>query len=275
MVIAGAVFADHFLSERLTNTVFMGPTRCCSGEPSVLSAAVYNVAKTFKILKSCFDNLEHYYETLELPTVANDSLDFRTFPFWNEFVVEGITYTLTYEGRLARDYPEKAVFKAQMSWTDGEGAHNQCVVVKFTGAYGTDAHRLLAQHDPPFAPKLYFCERVEQVGNLFVVVMDYIEWRIKGALEPDAWRSVQDAVNVLHENDFVFGDLRGPNVVQGTQGVMLVDFDWCQKVGVARYPSDINLDLGSPFIKWHAGVRRGGLIEKVHDRYMLLRLGTW
>lgn len=50
---------------------------------------------------------------------------------------------------------------------------------------------------------------------------------------------------------------------------MLVDFDWCGKVGEARYPVDINLD-GE--IDWHKGVVRGGKLEIEHDLYLLKAL---
>ncbi|RPD53570.1 hypothetical protein L226DRAFT_464985, partial [Lentinus tigrinus ALCF2SS1-7] len=45
---------------------------------------------------------------------------------------------------------------------------------------------------------------------------------------------------------------------------VLIDFDWCGEEGTTRYPSDILLEAEG---LWHVGVQRGGLIEKVHDRY--------
>lgn len=49
---------------------------------------------------------------------------------------------------------------------------------------------------------------------------------------------------------------------------VLIDFDWCGKVGEVRYPNDITL---GPLMDWHDGVQRGGLI---HDDAHLLRVLT-
>lgn len=53
--------------------------------------------------------------------------------------------------------------------------------------------------------------------------------------------ALRRAIQKLHADDLVFGDLREPNVLVSGQSVMLVDFDWCGKAGEARHPSDVNL----------------------------------
>lgn len=137
------------------------------------------------------------------------------------------------------------------------------VVVKFTYSYSKDGHELLASVG--LAPKLWFCERCEDVNGLCVVIMDYIHAeKLPTRAVPDTVvAALRLAIQKLHANDLVLGDFRRPNVLVTGDSVMLVDFDWCGKEGEARYPSDVNLSDGS--IGWHDGVRRGGLIEKEHD----------
>ena len=161
------------------------------------------------------------------------------------------------------DHPSRAVFKARAHTSFGV----ETVVVKFAYTYSREGHNLLAQSDPPLAPRLWFCEKVESIG-MYVVVMDFVASQDCGMSAAER-TSLRDAVELLHTRDLVFGDLRDPNVLRCPGGgVFLIDFDWCGKVGEARYPSDINLnkDYGMP---WHKDVRRRGLIEKEHDMHLL------
>jgi len=68
------------------------------------------------------------------------------------------------------------------------------------------------------------------------------------------------AVKTLHDAGYVHGDIRRPNIMITTEGLKLIDFDWCGEVGTAKYPADIFMD---PVRNgWHHGVSRGGLIER-------------
>jgi hypothetical protein len=125
------------------------------------------------------------------------------------------------------------------------------VVVKFTTQYHPEAHRLLATKG--LAPVLHAC--VPVCGGLFMVVMDRVHgemaWHMgdQGELLPyDVYKDIQDAVMLLHSKDFVFGDLRTPNimVLPGGSGSdtqcrgMLIDFDWVGAHGVGRYPASLD-----------------------------------
>jgi len=79
------------------------------------------------------------------------------------------------------------------------------------------------------------------------------------------------ALVTLHHEGYVYGDLRGPNILIATDGLKLIDFDWCEKEGTARYPAATCLD---PDLEWHSGVRRGGLIKKAHDIHMFNHLAA-
>ena len=77
---------------------------------------------------------------------------------------------------------------------------------------------------------------------------------------------IKGALKVLH--DFVFGDLRLPNViVMKNQEIMLVDFHWAGKHGTSQYPL-----LMSPNIQWPAGVGPLSIMDKRHDNAMLKQL---
>ena len=93
-----------------------------------------------------------------------------------------------------------------MSWSDNAGnSTTRPVVVKFTPSYFKDAHALLAKLDPPLAPELYHCQKVADVGDLYVVVMDYVaedEGLDNTVISSAAAQQVDKAINHLHGNDF-------------------------------------------------------------------------
>ena len=73
------------------------------------------------------------------------------------------------------------------------------------------------------------------------------------------------AIKVLHEEDYMHGDVRGPNIFTTTYSLKLIDFNWCGKAGEARYPVDIILTSDT---QWHEDVCRGGLTTKDHVERM-------
>jgi serine/threonine protein kinase len=193
----------------------------------------------------------------------------RIFPFWNKFTSNDQIHALLYTGRLASDHPGKMIFQANMT-IQGLQGDPVPVIVKFTNSYCAEAHKLLASQTPPMAPNLYFCEVVKEVG-MFVVVMDHITHTSFTALPQGVYDLLASAIKCLHLHNFVFGDLREPNILvtNDGHGLMLVDFDWSGKEGDAKYPADIALNSG---ILWHEDVKREGIIRKAHDEYLLCAL---
>lgn len=176
---------------------------------------------------------------------------------------EGNDVTFQYLSRLVDFDHTKAVFKASTS--DG-----RVVVVKFASRYNPTAHQLLASKG--FAPPLlYNGMSGERFGGLFMVVMGFAPGEMVGeeGLPDDIHRSVTDAVSILHEANWVFGDLRRPNVLVDGHWVHLVDFDWCGEDGKGRYPPTLN---DNDDMDWHADVQRNGLMRKEHDLHLLARL---
>lgn len=85
-----------------------------------------------------------------------------------------------------------------------------------------------------------------------------------------ACKAIGEAIQVLHADNLVFGDLRPPNVIlykdtTYTKGVVLIDFEWCGEEGKVFYPPDLNEET----IRWHEGVCPGGKILREHDSYMV------
>ena len=155
------------------------------------------------------------------------------------------------------------------------------IVVKFAQTYGRDAHVLLASHD--MAPALLYCGPIEpsesapSYGSIKMIAMEYIDGSLLPQLETAQHNAVsttgslaqqlKDAVNVLHEGGYVYGDLRGQNIMVTNEGkVKLIDFDWAGRVGEARYPPFLST------IDWPHGVEAFGTIEATHDQQMLVRL---
>ena len=268
------------MSQRLTDYIFLGP----HADEREHDAA-RRIALMIRALNTLRDSLDEYYnklkpvgkddkgdkhhakrrkllEGMESPTAPGE---FRgKEPTFSTFLHDGAEYQLKYIRRLV-PYNDKVVFLAAATRTGTEGAEGDIVVVKFAKTYGKEAHALLEQHDPPLAPRLWYCEPVKQLGGLWMVVMDHVE--NCGALDEGGKDSVKKAIDVLHAQGLVFGDLRLPNVLISKNGPMLVDFDWSGKEGTAVYPASINMG-----IHWPEGVRGGAPLRASHDNLMLQRL---
>ncbi|KAF9546042.1 hypothetical protein CPC08DRAFT_649161 [Agrocybe pediades] len=145
------------------------------------------------------------------------------------------------------------------------------VVVKFAPRYNADAHRHLA--DAGFAPALHFCEDV--VGGLVMVVMEWVDAKpLAFEIPLTVLDKIADAVNILHDKDIVFGDLREQNILYNASSgrLALVDFDWAHKHGEGRYPPHISMPFSGPRRKWARGVKPYGVMEKKHDLWQIRRM---
>ncbi|KAI0089695.1 hypothetical protein BDY19DRAFT_119915 [Irpex rosettiformis] len=261
--VSGAVFSDRLVCEPLLDgSILLGPHFSSGTTDWGVSVGIQRIAHLVSTLEECISDVENHYQGLDLQLYS--PVDQSPWaPHFRHFTTRKTrNVTLEYIERIPQEDTEKALFKA---FATPETSSSSIVVVKFTAKYNADAHVRLAELG--LAPRVWFCERVESVGGWYVVVMDYVESREVDAIGeyPGAVQALRRAVRVLHDEDLVFGDLREPNVLVTEDGAsaMLVDFDWCGKVGEARYPNDINLDG----ISWHADVCLGGKMEKEHDRW--------
>jgi len=170
-------------------------------------------------------------------------------------------------GRTVIDEENKchAMYLARMRTEDGTTTME--VFVKFAVNYNATAHRLLANYKPPLAPALHSCTRV--IGDMFMVVMEYLPGAslldvllpLPASVQETIRRDVPLALDILHERDFVFGDLREANLLylQEDGGrALLVDFDRVGRDGEDRYSACLSPDAG-------LGVDRLQIMEKSHD----------
>ena len=135
--------------------------------------------------------------------------------------------------------------------------------------------RLLASQNPPPAPTLHFCTRV--IGDMYIVVMEYIPGSRGSSVDPKAGgpplpKNLQEVINLgvrealclLHQKGWVFGDLQEPNLLylpdRDGGRVLLVDFEAVGPDGEARYSSCLN-----PNAKLCTSANRGMVMKKAHD----------
>ena len=287
ITVSGAVYAHRLMSQRLTGPVSLVPLATRSGR-SPFTEAVFRVAQLCRALRECVEDLKSYYDSLripspdsaapvvirsQVPTPSPKILPFIETSAAEKFIgphltrlntTDGRTLSLTYVEHLPHNSPSKALFRAILT-TAGE--QDRAVVVKFTYTYCAEAHRLLA--DMSLAPMLHYCGQEDSVGGLFVVVMDYVEPALGQESTPAHVEMLREAAKRLHDNGYVHGDIRGPNVILvDEKNLKVIDFDWSGREGSVRYPVDVNL---SSDIEWHEDVRRLGRIMKEHDEHLVER----
>ena len=226
-----------------------------------LDDQVARVAQLFYSLRIALETLEKEYVTLpSTPRLAPPC-----FPY---IAVYGNNRKITYKERLHCSDVRKAtaIFAAE----DPEGKR---LFIKFTSRYNEQAHRLL--HEKGYAPALHHCSETVAGSGCFMVVMDRVDGEdmFRKPLTEDDLRRVREAKDLLHEKQFVFGDLRPNNIIKPADGsgVMLVDFDWCASAGQGRYPLTINSD---PSCGWHPGVGPGVMMLKEHDDHLYAHLSS-
>ncbi|KAF8124149.1 hypothetical protein EV363DRAFT_1300014 [Boletus edulis] len=100
------------------------------------------------------------------------------------------------------------------------------LVVKLTRSYSPELHALCSSR---------------LTGGIIAIAMEYVNGEMLAptsdpTLQVKWITTLQSIVGNMHENEFVHGDLRPPNIMVVKDEVMLLDFDWGGKVGEARYP---------------------------------------
>ena len=288
-MVAGAVFANNFIAQRFTDWLALEP------HPTDHERGLRQVAQVFVALQECIRDLETFYNNLKFdekgpdtgerewvrtpasgPTtesqgvsqtvecVPKDPLGRWVLPYRTGFEDNGKSFSLTYNRPLESGVKTtRALFIASMK-SLGEG-FGTSVVVKFARRYCPGAHRLLAKMS--LAPQLI---HHECTAGVHFVVMEHIKATQdtgKTLNKTGHAESLRRAVQALHGEGLVFGDLRGPNILIVGDGVKLVDFDWSGNEGVVHYPSHL-----SKAIEWPRGVESDGKIKAEHDKEWFKRL---
>lgn len=241
------------------------------------SDTTIRLARIFKALASCLQDLKSYYERIPTSSPSDYSFLYPHPITANETALPPIKYDkyLGLNGLPIETVPDLG----ERSTAVYTGSFNgDKVLIKFTHRYNKKAHTLLA--GAGLAPRLHFCNPI--VGNLLMIVMDYIpdaksvlRLRVEESPLPSIIpEQVEKAVTLLHNRDIVFGDLRDGNVIYApptpdqTDGrVMLVDFDWAGSHDIDRYSATLN-----PAGGWADGVSQYVKMHKEHDLWQLNRL---
>ena len=89
---------------------------------------------------------------------------------------------------------------------------------------------------------------------------------------PESKTKLRDVVAILHQNDYVHGDLRDTNILvdsgsldSGDVRVHIVDFDWDGREKEVKYPLHVNTST----VERPDGVGGNELITKEHDKKMI------
>lgn len=257
--VLGAVFIGTPVVQPLTPFLSMLPT------PPDDSPIAY-FARLFVALGRAFHSLNGFYQGLVTSGVRDIQ---RYFPHFHDFQsVHGKHVYFRYVTRLTPlTQPLRLVYQAKTM----DGA---LIVVKFVPhhRYNKAAHELCAAAG--LAPQLLHYGG--QSSTFRVVVMPYVEHTplrcaaLDAAVRRTVYGEVEKVIELLHAHDFVFADLREPNilVVEGNTRAMLVDFDWCGTEYTTTYPLSMNtIDIG-----WPEGVWAGAPLRKAHDLAWLERL---
>ncbi|KAG8901516.1 hypothetical protein FRB99_005262 [Tulasnella sp. 403] len=262
--ISGAILLDCAVVQVLTGYHWVG-----YGGHS--DARVRFVGCLFRALARGIALLKQYYSSLhELNDPQRLSPAIRSFPSTDK---PGEIISFTYKKQLLKTKP---LFSVE---TDTDRNN---LIVKFAYRYNGVAHKLLEQAQ--LAPKLLYvdpaldnptCSPAATGPGPWMVVMERVPGRtLFNAEVPKKDRSritaaIRQAIDHLHQQGLVFGDLRPPNIVVTETETYLVDFDWCGRHSDARYPEAINM---SGEIVWHPDVQPCGYMKKEHDDFILEQL---
>ena len=263
LTVSSAVFADSIYADELVSVKL-----CFPPHPS---KNVLRLARIFAAINRCAGELRKMYQNLagnnvatppsgvlwpnptpDPPRPAGDIPELRFFSRLNHSRHKPIQ-----QSNIDGEYKQHEMFLAKMrrvgSDDDGDyGANGDTVLIKFAPEYNERAHRILADEDPPLAPKLFSCTRV--IGDRFMVVMEYIPEFLGKPLDRimpprDALGTVREdisrALGLLHGEELVFGDLREQNILYLPDHgrILLVDFDGAGRDGEDRY--SVCLDQGA------------------------------
>jgi len=255
ITVCGAIYLDGVVTQPLMRSLDVTP----GADDIRYKPLVRNVAHVFMTLRKCMDTLARDYLNITPNLVASvNNRSLRPAPHF-DLLPDGTR--LTYQKRIRDSRNPRAVFIA--SALSPQGSTEMCFV-KFTDDYCEEAHKLLEAMSA--APKLMHCKLEPSIG-LYCVVTKLIREPEDPRLSAEGADKLRNAISVLHENEFVFGDLREANVVfDENHSPYLIDFDWSGKVKEVRYPFNINL---AGEIDWAEGVKANEIIEKEHDLMML------
>ncbi|KAJ7934962.1 hypothetical protein B0H13DRAFT_551032 [Mycena leptocephala] len=252
LVISIAVFTDIPIVEQLVCI----PLHAHSTNTMQMEAGARVMAG---LRGACRDLLDRYPAL-----VANTHLQ-ADFPFPRSFLSNNLIVDFTYTSALE----DKRVYRALLDET------KRPIYVKYTLRYCKAAHDVASGLG--FAPKLLGIGRVQE---WWMVVMEDVsehytslaEAKSQGFDVQGMQGSVKQALHLLHQANYVHGDVRDVNVLVCKPGcllddnhsqVLVVDWDWAGVNGEVTYPVALN-----PAVPRPDGAVAGAVIEMAHDDEM-------
>ncbi|TCD71383.1 hypothetical protein EIP91_010089 [Steccherinum ochraceum] len=282
LAVLGAVMTDKFIVQRLTDMLWLGEASTYE------DAHVYRISRVFTALRQALDRLDTYYtEELQLPAPSAEPSPSRYFPYPTSYstTVDDEVVKVEFEYKECMENDATSVtYLAEVKGSEDQETPTK-LVVKFVDRYGAEVHRLLASNE--LAPQLLYFGSLDgespadaspalefglYVGNVRMIVMQHVDGmsafaaeRVSQPWPEDLYDTLARAMKIVHKEDFVFGDLRPPNVmlVEGG-GVQLIDFNWAGKEGEARYPRKLHPEA----FGW-GSAKEFELIKKEHDKESL------
>ncbi|CAG8594656.1 7886_t:CDS:2 [Funneliformis mosseae] len=230
------------------------------------------IARLFQALRLALVRLGNFYNNLDLTLLRQ--VEQRHFPYLRSFKLDNKNVNFIYIKELEDDHTRN-IWKARTMNME----NNYDIVVKFVKNYNMTAHNICSGKG--YSPKLLYQSSKNEflaLGKYRMIIMEFVGISLDRKLNQREIRSnniiyddVKFAIELLHSNNYVFADLRLPNILvydeNEIQRAMLIDFDWCGKHGVDKYPSSLNIS-----IQWPTNVKPGTFLMKEHDIYWLGKL---
>ena len=269
LVILGAILREHFVVQRLTSLEWLGMGRVFEG------GHLYHIAQIFHSLRAALQELDTFYDELkqrDLKLVDGQPHP-RFYPYHTTFTDYTMKLPVEFEYLRPLTDSQKSLFLVKLK--------SSCeTAVEFVARYRAAAHHLLAEAG--VAPRLLFCGSIDgqddvrdspletakgpfglHLGPSQMVAMGHVDGtngEEAGDKLGDAHEQLRAIIDKLHESQYVFGDLRSPNVMFSGSRVVLIDLDWAGKHGETFYPTEIG-----DCITLHCNARDLGIIKKEHD----------
>ncbi|RIB07705.1 hypothetical protein C2G38_2252459 [Gigaspora rosea] len=203
-----------------------------------------------------------------------DQVEQRYFPYLRSFKLDDKNVNFIYIEEL-EDNRISSIWKARTTNME----NNYDIVVKFVKNYNITAHKICSGKG--YAPKILYQSPIDEflaLGRYWMIIMEFVGISLDRKLDQRdirpsnlIYNDVKLAIELLHSNNYVFADLRLPNILvydeNERQRAKLIDFDWCGRHKVDKYPSSLNMS-----IQWPTNVKPGTFLMKEHDIYWLGKL---
>ncbi|KAF5386518.1 hypothetical protein D9757_005878 [Collybiopsis confluens] len=266
IVVMGAILTSRPIVQRLVPYEWLGRSRLFDDRQ------VHRIARLLYALRLSVVELNEYYTKLRQPDVRPGCIHPRFCPSITSFSIDKTRIPFVYD-RPLEDSHACIIFKVTRTDTQTP------VVIKFVRQYGCDAHRLMAANG--MAPKLLSHTPLGGCyDELSVVAMEFVQGKtLEDVYDPSqplpapVKNRIREALDILAEGGFVFGDLRRPNVMLADgeeplgERIRFIDFDWAAKDGEMRYPFDL-----ADVVRWPSGASEHAWITREHQESMFRHL---